>query len=314
LLVPPLSEALLDRIGEVRRALAADIGVVLPGVRLRDELARDPRTYAIRVRDRLAGEGRLDLEQLLAVADESVLSRFGVVLEREPVYGLPAAWIVPEYRDRAVDAGALVFDPISVLGSHLAEVARIHAAELLGRQELQTLLEHLRSSVPALIKEIGTDALPFGSVHRAFGLLLREGAWPRDPVRVLEAGTRDPRELAETARRTIVPELLRRRELHVLEPAIFDAEFERHLIASWSGGIEATLPSIALALRERVERYAARVPRERAAIVCTAALRPLLADFLLRSGIGVGAYAYGELPNDLELTPAEIFAEPALAV
>jgi flagellar biosynthesis protein FlhA len=318
LLVPPLSEALLDRIGEVRRALAADIGVVLPGVRLRDELARDPRTYAIRVRDRLAGEGRLDLEQLLAVADESVLSRFGVVLEREPVYGLPAAWIVPEYRDRAVDAGALVFDPISVLGSHLAEVARIHAAELLGRQELQTLLEHLRSSVPALIKEIGTDALPFGSVHRAFGLLLREGAWPRDPVRVLEAmleaGTRDPRELAETARRTIVPELLRRRELHVLEPAIFDAEFERHMIASWSGGIEATLPSIALALRERVERYAARVPRERAAIVCTAALRPLLADFLLRSGIGVGAYAYGELPNDLELTPAEIFAEPALAV
>jgi flagellar biosynthesis protein FlhA len=318
LLVPPLSEALLDRIGEVRRALAADIGVVLPGVRLRDELARDPRSYAIRVRDRLAGEGRLDLEQLLAVADESVLSRFGVVLEREPVYGLPAAWIVPEYRDRAVDAGALVFDPISVLGSHLAEVARIHAAELLGRQELQTLLEHLRSSVPALIKEIGTDALPFGSVHRAFSLLLREGAWPRDPVRVLEAmleaGTRDPRELAETARRTIVPELLRRRELHALEPAIFDAEFERHLIASWSGGIDATLPSIALALRERVERYAARVPRERAAIVCTAALRPLLADFLLRSGIGVGAYAYGELPNDLELTPAEIFAGPALAV
>jgi flagellar biosynthesis protein FlhA len=318
LLVPPLSEALLDRIGEVRRALAADIGIVMPGVRLRDELARDPRTYAIRVRDRLAGEGRLDLEQALAVADESVLERFGVPLEREPVYGLPAAWIAPEYRERAVNAGALVFDPISVLGSHLAEIARANAAELVGRQELQTLLEHLRSSVPALVKEVGTDALPFGCVHRAFGLLLREGAWPRDPVRVLEAmleaGTRDPRELAETARRVIVPTLLRRREVGALEPAIFDAEFERRLIASWNGlGVEMTAPSTALALRDRIERYAARVPRERAAVLCTAALRPLLADFLLRSGIRVGVYAYGELPSDLEVAPAEIVAEAALA-
>ena len=70
LLVPPLSDMLLDRIGEVRRALAADIGVVLPGVRLRDDLTRDPRSYGIRVRDRLAGAGRLDLNRLLAVADE----------------------------------------------------------------------------------------------------------------------------------------------------------------------------------------------------------------------------------------------------
>ncbi len=90
LLAPPLCDALLDRIGEVRRALAADIGIVLPGVRLRDDLARDPRTYGIRVRDRLAGAGRLELERLLAVADESVLASFGGRIEPEPVYGLPA--------------------------------------------------------------------------------------------------------------------------------------------------------------------------------------------------------------------------------
>jgi flagellar biosynthesis protein FlhA len=318
LLVPPLSDALLDRIGEVRRALAADIGIVLPGVRLRDDLTRDARTYAIRVRDRLAGEGRLELEQFLAVADEAVLGRLGVVVEREPVYGLPAAWISPQYRERAVNAGALVFDPISVLGSHLAEIARTHAADLLGRQELQTLLEHLRASVPALMKEIGSDSLPFGCVHRAFGLLLREGAWPRDPVRVLEAmleaGTRDPRELAESARRVIIPGLLRRRESSVLEAAILEPDFERCLVASWNGeGAAAAAPSAALALREGIERYVARVPRERAAVVCTAALRPLLADFLWRCGMRVGVYAYGELPGELELTPVEILSEPALA-
>ena len=314
LLAQPLADALLDRIGEVRRALAADIGVVLPGVRLRDDLSRDPRTYGIRVRDRFAGGGRLDLERLLAVADEAVLAGFGVAIEREPVYELPAAWIDLEARERAVNAGALVFDPISVLGSHLAEIARTHAAELVGRQELTSLLEHLRSTVPALVKEVGGDALPFGTLHRAFTLLLREGAWPRDPIAVieamLEANPHDPRELAEAARRAIVPDLLRRRGVAQLEPAIFDAEFEQKLAAAWCRfGSEGLDPATALALRARIGRYAAGTPRDRAAVICTAALRPALADFLLRSGIRVSVYAYGELPNEIALAPTEVIAQ-----
>ena len=245
-------------------------------------------------------QGRLDLERLLAVADEAVLRRFGSDVEREPVYGLPAAWIAPALRERAASAGALVFDPISVLGSHLAEIARTHAAELVGRQELQTLLEHLRSSVPALVKEIGTDALPFGCVHRAFGLLLREGVWPRDPVRLfeamLDAATRDPRELAEAARRAIVPNLLRARDLAVLEPAIFDAEFERKLVASWSGhAAGAMAPGSIAALRERLERYAGAIARERCAIVCTGALASDARG--LRAWIGDSACRCTPTPN-----------------
>ncbi|HZZ00788.1 MAG TPA: flagellar biosynthesis protein FlhA [Candidatus Baltobacteraceae bacterium] len=313
LLVAPHADALLDRIGEVRRALAADIGVVLPGVRLRDDLAREANTYGIRVRDRLVTQGALHLERRLAVADETVLARLGVPIESEPVYGLPAAWIPVERADSASACGALVFDPISVLGSHLAEVVRAHAAELVGRQELQTLFEHLRSSVPSVIKEIGTESLPFASVHRAFTLLLREMVWPRDPVRVLEAmleaGTRDADELAEAARRAVVPELLRRRGVATLEPAIFDPEFERALISAWTrGGTDAAAPSMALALRDQVARYAGARPREGASIVCTAALRPLLADFLTRSGMHIDVFSYGELPADLTLVPSEVLA------
>ncbi|HZV77399.1 MAG TPA: flagellar biosynthesis protein FlhA [Candidatus Babeliales bacterium] len=313
LLASPLAEVLLDKIGEVRRALAADIGVVLPGVRLRDDLARDSRTYAIRVRDRFAGFGRLELERLLAVADEAVLARFAAAIEREPVYGLPAAWIENQAREGAVNTGALVFDPISVLGSHLAEVARTHAAELVGRQELQTLLDHMRSTVPALIKEVGGEALPFAILHKAFGLLLREGAWPRDPVAVLEAmleaNSHDPRELAEVARRAIVPDLLRRRGVFRLEAAIFDPDAERKLIAGLGvHGGHALEPAAALALRARIEAYAARIPRDRAALVSTSALRPALADFLLRSGIRLSVYAYAELPNELTLAPVEVVA------
>ncbi|HET6275209.1 MAG TPA: flagellar biosynthesis protein FlhA [Candidatus Cybelea sp.] len=314
LLAHPLADALLDRVGEVRRALAADIGVVLPGVRLRDDLARDPRTYGIRVRDRSVGSGRLDLERLLAVADESVLAHFNAPVEREPVYGLPAAWIDPPLRERAANAGALVFDPISVLGSHLAEIARTYAAELVGRQELHSLLEHLRTTVPALVKEVGGDTLPFGALHRAFGLLLRESAWPRDPIAVLEAmleaRTGDPQELAEAARRAIVPDLLRRRGIALLEPVIFDAPFERRLADAWCRrGSEGLEPATALRLRARIELYAATTPRDRAAVVCTSALRPVLADFLLRSEIRVNVFAYGELPNEIALAPAEVIAQ-----
>ncbi len=315
LLTQPLCDALLDRVGEVRRGLAAEIGLVLPGVRLRDNVELAARTYAVLVRDRPAGSGSLDLERLLAVADGDRLSRLGCTLEAEPVYGLPAAWIEPASRERLVEAGALVFDPISILGSHVAEVARTHASDLFGRQELQTLLEHLKLRAPALVKEIGGEALPLACVHRAFLALLRERAWPRDPIGVLEAmiacGSRDPAELAEAARRSVVPDLLRRRA-RGLQPLLLDPALERSLLQGWSGA-EALDADAALRLRERIETYATRVPRERAAVVCTAALRPLLADLLLRSGLWVEVFAYNELPPELALEPAEVVRLDACA-
>ncbi len=310
LLVPPLSDALLDRIGEVRRALAGEIGLVLPGVRLRDDLARDPQTYAIRVRDRIVADGRLDLARVMAVADAEVLSRLGLRVEAEPVYGLPAAWIDPNDRERTASAGALVFDPISIIGSHVAETVRRHAGELLGRQELQTLLEHLRATMPALIRDVGTDAFPLGTLHKAFGHLLREQAWPRDPVTVLQAmlesPSRDPRELAEVARRAILPDLLRRRGIECLEPLVIDAEYDRDLVRQWVGyGAElAPDPKRALDLRDEVAAYIARVPRDRSALLCSASLRPVLSDLLVRSGIRADVLSYAELPPEMPLAPA----------
>ena len=320
LLAPPLADALLDRIGEVRRALASETGVVLPGVRLRDDLTREPKTYAIRVRDRIAGEGRLVLDGLLAVADEPVLSRLGVRVEREPVYGLPAAWIVPSERERAASSGALVFDPVSIVGSHVAELVRRNAAELLGRQELQTLLEHLRASVPSLIREVGTDGLPLGAVHRALGLLLAEQIWPRDPVAVLtamvEAHTRDPRELAEAARKAVVPDLLRRRSLPHLDALILDPGLEHDLVRSWTGVDAVPDAERALWLREQVARHAAVSPMQRATVVCTAALRPVLAELILRAGIPAEVFSYAELPADMQLLARDVvnWGQRAVAV
>jgi flagellar biosynthesis protein FlhA len=320
LLAPPLADALLDRVGEVRRALAAEIGIVLPGVRLRDDLSRDPNTYAIRVRDELAGEGMLQLDKMIAVAEDAVLDRIQGEPTLEPVYGLQAKWIEPAAREDALQLGALVFDPISVIGSHLAEAARSHADALLGRQEMQTLLEHLRATVPTVVKEIGTDALPLSIVQKAFALLLRERAWPRDPVATLEAmidaaaGSRDPRDLAEAARRVIIPAMLRRRATDVLEPLLLDPQLERSLGASFTdAGTGAIDPALAVRIRDRAHAYARMMPQNRAAVVCTTAVRPLLADFLLRSGVRLAVYSYAEVPSETRLMPVVVLKEEALA-
>jgi flagellar biosynthesis protein FlhA len=321
LLAAPLSDALLDRVGEVRRALAAEIGVVLPGVRLRDDLARDPDTYAIRVRDRLCGEGRLELARMLAVGEDAVLARIRGEATREPVYDLPAKWIEQGEREAALDAGALVFDPISIVGSHLAEVARSNAEALLGRQELQTLLEHLRATVPTVVKEIGGDALPLSVVQKAFGLLLRERVWPRDPVAVLEAmieaapATREPRDLAEAARRVLVPAQLRRRDTPELEALLLDPGLERRLAEIFTMGLDGGLdPSLALRIRGEAQAYAATCPPGRAAIVCTGSVRAALGEFLMRSGVRIAVYAYAELPAEVRLVPRGVIKENSLLV
>jgi len=316
LLLPPLADALLDRIGEVRRAVAADIGLVMPGVRLRDDLSREATTYAIRVRDTLAGQGTLRLSGLLAVADDAMLERLAGERVREPVYGMAATWIASDQRDVAVANGALVFDPISILGSHLAEIARSHAAELLGRQELHTLMEHLRASVPSLLRELGTEALPYATVHRVYETLLRERVWPRDTIATLEAlvdastTTRDPRDLVEAVRKRIVPAQLRRRGECVLEPLIIEPDFEAELTAWLVSGSIAPHPQTAFHIRSVATDYVSRVSRERAAIVCTAPLRPQLAEFLRRFDLRLDVFAFGEMPSEMDLRPALVLERP----
>ncbi|BDE07564.1 flagellar biosynthesis protein FlhA [Vulcanimicrobium alpinum] len=315
LLAPPNCDALLDRIGDVRRALAAEIGLVIPGVRLRDDPLRDPGTYGIRVRDREVASGAVRLDRLVAVGDAAALQRIGGEETREPVYGLAGRWIAIDERARAQAAGALAFDAISIVGSHLAEVVRAQAADLFGRQEFHTLIEHLRTTVPAVVKDVGTDVLPATAAHRAMTLLLREGVWPRDPVAVLEAfcdaaaGSREPRELAEAARRAIVPQQLRRDGVTGLKPLIVEPAFEAELARMWGpdGGL-APDPRTALHVRDAVARYVADATLAPHALVVTGGLRPLLAEFLDRMSARLAVYSYAELPPELALEPSSVLS------
>ncbi|MGH7682844.1 MAG: FHIPEP family type III secretion protein [Vulcanimicrobiaceae bacterium] len=310
LIAPPNDEALLDRIGEVRRALAVEIGIAIPGVRLRDDLTRDAQTYAIRVRDAVAAAGKLYPGRLIAVGDSKALASIEGEPIREPVYGLDARAIAPQARAEAERAGLLAFDAISIVGSHLAEVARAHAAELFGRQEFATLLEHLRAAAPALVKEIGDGGVAIGAAHRAFVLLLRERMWPRDPLVALEAlidaaDARDPRELAEAMRRRLVPIELRRRNETLC--ALVSAPDLEETLARYDdpqSGV-ALDPSAALQVRDELIAHAQRFPRN-AAVITSARTRPLLGELVARWGLGVEVFAYPELPREMPLEPLGI--------
>ncbi len=317
LLAPPNAEALLDRIADVRRALAAELGIVIPGVRLRDDGARDARTYAIRVRDRIAAEGIVRLDRLLAVGNAATLAALPGEATIEPVYGLAAKWLSETDRGIAAGAGALTFDAISIIGSHLSEIVRRHAGELLGRQEFHTLLEHLRASVPSVIKDIGGDVLPIAAAHRVFTHLLKERIWPRDPIAVFETildaavTSRDPRELCEAARRVVVPQQFRHDGIRRLRPLIFAPKFENELARMWSpGGGLAPDPATALHVRSSIEAYLKDALAGPHAVVATAALRPVLADFFEQTALRIDVFSYSEIPSDVLLEPAGIIDSP----
>jgi flagellar biosynthesis protein FlhA len=318
LLAPPNADALLDRIADVRRALAAELGIVIPGVRLRDDGQRDPRTYAIRVRDRVAAQGIVRLDRLIAVGNAATLAQLTGEETVEPVYGLAAKWLTYAERENATNAGALTFDAISIVGSHLSEIVRRHAAELLGRQEFHTLLEHLRASVPSVVKDIGGDVLPVACAHRIFTYLLKERVWPRDPIAIFETildaavTSRDPRELTEVARRVVVPQQFRRDGIRRIRPLIFAPQFESELARMWSpsGGL-APDPATALHVRATIEAYVKQPVPGPHAIVATAALRPVLAEFFEQTALRIDVFAYTEIPADVALEPAGIIDAPS---
>ena len=315
------ADQVLDRFNDVRREVARETGIVLPGIHLRDDIYLEPFGYVIHVRDELAGKGSLrSNEYVLALGNEQILRQLNGEDTREPVYGLAAKWIDNGQLQTARNIGAMVFDPLSVLASHVGQIARDNLATLFARQEFTALIEHLRSKYPALIKEVGTDQLPFSSVHKAFTLLLREYVWPRDPVSTIESmldaseTSQDPGDLAEAARKRLVPSLLRRKKFRSMQIAMLDPDFEAEVTQSWSGSNQLPDPRIALHLREQLEKFARSMPANQAFVLCTAPLRRALAELTMRSGIKVTVYAFNEIPPEMDVRPVSVINAPGVTV
>jgi flagellar biosynthesis protein FlhA len=201
--------ALLTRVGVVRRQIAAELGIVIPAVRIHDDSILDSHEYAVRVRGTTVASGKIVPGHRLAINPGDGSSPLVGIPTVEPAFNLPAVWIDESMRGEAEALGYTVVDGESVIVTHLTETIRRHVHELLTRQETKKLLDALKEQNAAAVEDVVPDRLGVGEVQRVLQQLLREGISIRDLGVILEtigdraAMTRDPSILAEYARQSL---------------------------------------------------------------------------------------------------------------
>lgn len=177
---------LLDRIIMIRRQCALEMGLVVPVIRIRDNIQLKPNEYVIKIKGNTVARGELLMNHYLAMSpgvdDESITG----IETLEPAFGLPAIWIDETMKERAELSGYTVVDPPSVVATHLTETIKKHAHELIGRQETRTLIDNVKESYPALVDELIPNVLGVGEVQKVLAKLLKEKISIRDLVTIFE--------------------------------------------------------------------------------------------------------------------------------
>ena len=176
---------MLDRIGTIRRQMAMDLGLLVPPIRIRDNIQLKPSEYIICVKGAEVGRGELLPDHYLSMSVEQSEDTLVGIPTTEPSFGLPAVWISPEVRDQAEAMGYTVVDCPSVLATHLSEVIKRYGADLLTRQEVQKLVDLVKENSPAVAGEI-TAALGLGEIQKVLQNLVREQVPIRDLVTIFE--------------------------------------------------------------------------------------------------------------------------------
>ncbi len=210
----PLADAnqggdLLDRVVMIRRHVALELGAVVPIIRLRDNIQLNPNQYIIKIKGVQVSEGEILFDHYMAMNPGFVEEEITGIPTFEPSFHLPAVWITEGQRERAESLGYTVVDPPSIIATHLTEIIKSHLAELLTRQDVQTLVNNLKETHPTLVEELVPKLLNIGEVQKVLQNLLSEGISIRDLVTIFEtladhaAITRDTDVLTEYVRQSL---------------------------------------------------------------------------------------------------------------
>ncbi len=192
---------LLERIVSIRKQFALDLGIIIPSIHIRDNLQLEPGEYRLLIKGSKVGGGSLRPEYLLAMDPGNTIAHVDGIPTKEPAFGLDALWIGRSQKEEAEMAGFTVVDLSTVMATHITEIIRTHAHELLGRQEASVLVENFKKTYPKVVDELIPDPLSLGTVVKVLQNLLREQVSIRDLLTIFEC-------LADEAHRTKEPELL----------------------------------------------------------------------------------------------------------
>ncbi len=182
---PEQGGTLLDRITNIRRRSALDMGLIVPPIRIRDNMELEPEMYSILIKGVDVGRGMLQVGKLMAMDSGGVEDKIEGQEFIEPVFNLNAIWIDPENRDIAESRGYTVVDCPTIVATHLTELIKRHADEILGREEVQKLVDNIKDDYPAVVKEIN-EKMKLGEIQRVLQNLLRERVSIRNMVTILE--------------------------------------------------------------------------------------------------------------------------------
>ena len=234
---------LLDRIVMIRRQCALELGLVVPTIRIRDNIQIKPNAYIIKLKGIEIARGELMLDHYLAMNSGTVFEEVPGIETVEPAFGLPALWISENEREQAELNGYTVVDAVSVLATHLTEIIKQHADEILGRQETQNLLDNLRKTNGALVDEVVPNLLTVGEVQKVLANLLHERISIRDMSTILEvladygAATKDTDILTEYVRHTMARHITQQNVQNGILPCItLDPALENKI----AGGVQRT--------------------------------------------------------------------------
>ena len=177
---------LFDRVVMIRRQIALELGAIVPIIRLRDNIQLPPNTYSIKIKGTEVARGEILFDHYMAMNPGYVEEEIEGIETKEPAFGLPALWITEAQREKAELKGYTVVDCPSIIATHLTEVIKKYLAELLSRQDVQTLLDHVAETHSALISELTPKLLGLGEIQKVLANLLAEGVSIRDLVTICE--------------------------------------------------------------------------------------------------------------------------------
>ena len=313
---PNQSGDLLERVRMLRQQLALELGVVVPPVRIRDNVTLSANRYVIKLRGNPIAEGEILPGYHLALLTEDVASPPPGIRVKDPTFGLPAVWIAERNLHEAERLGLTVVEAPAVVTTHLLEVLRKSAYQLLDRQEVQKLIDKVKENAPALVEELVPDLLSIGAIQKVLKRLLQERIPIRDLVTILEAladhaaTTKNIDVLTEYARAALAPTITRQfagsdGSLHVF---VLDPVLEQHLLdKAKSGELNPNTLGLEPNRAEKAIKEAERLSKRiigagRAPILLTSpVLRPTLFNFLSPMVPDIAVLSYNDLMPDAQV-------------
>lgn len=305
---------LMNRIKGIRKKISQELGFLIPPVHIRDNLDLAPTAYQITLFGVTFGEAEIHPERMMAINPGQVFGELAGIKSKDPAFGLDAVWIEPNQREHAQAQGYTVVDVDTVIATHLSKILQTHAQDLLGREEVQQLLDNLAKVAPKLIEGLVPDTLPLGSVQKVLQNLLEENIPIRDVRTITEAlseqATRNPdtEALTAAARMALSHSIVQhingiKADLPIIT---LDPELEQILLqtlqATGEGGASLE-PGLAEKMHKNLQEAAQRqeMTGESSILVVQAGLRTWISRFIRHSIPSLNVLSYNEIPDDKQI-------------